>query len=197
MQRSWRTDADKLTFIVCLPWRRPWQSTGAEILGKEADAEDRMVGDVNLFLRQEEDDSGYDPEEPAEGKKKTSPKTVGEVELMIAEKRHQRHGYGRAALLTFLRYIAVHRREIAAEFLHQEDSSGDDHVRDIDYLSVKIGQTNHRSLALFESVGFVKVSDTPNYFGEFELRLERFERDRIEELCEKYGIMASEEIQYR
>lgn len=200
MQRSWRTDADKLTFIVCLPWSGQSSSAEDRILEKEADAEDRMIGDVNLFLRQEEeDDDNGDYGDHAEGNGEKNSKIIGEVELMIAEKQHQRHGYGRAALLTFLRYIALHRREIAADFLHREVSSDDnaDNGRDIDCLSVKIGQTNHRSLALFESTGFVKVSDTPNYFGEFELRLEKFERGHIEELCEKYRITTYEEIQYR
>ena len=55
MQQSWRNDHDKLTFIACLPI----SGDGREVLSKEPDAQDRMIGDVNLFLsRADEDEEG-------------------------------------------------------------------------------------------------------------------------------------------
>jgi L-amino acid N-acyltransferase YncA len=41
----------------------------------------------------------------------------------------------------------------------------------LEYLRVKISSGNARSIRLFESVGFQKVSEAPNYFGEVELRM--------------------------
>ncbi|KAJ5964432.1 uncharacterized protein N7479_004308 [Penicillium vulpinum] len=175
MQRSWRQDADKLTFIVCRPI-----TTGAEDdipsqteLQAESDSPSTMVGDINLFLRIDDGEEGDSP-----------PQIVGEVELMIAEKVNQRRGFGRAALLMFMRYIVQNQGPILDEFV----SGGDVDVETVqklrtgvettgslagfmfEYLSVKIGQSNLRSLALFEGLGFEKVSAEPNFFGEFELR---------------------------
>lgn len=55
MQRSWRNDHDKLTFIACLPI-----SDGVrEVGGGEHDNPERMIGDVNLFLsKADEDEEG-------------------------------------------------------------------------------------------------------------------------------------------
>ncbi|KAJ6650424.1 hypothetical protein lerEdw1_008857, partial [Lerista edwardsae] len=77
MQRSWREDADKCTFIVldAEKWSR-----------QKATEEDCMVGDVNLFLT--------DPENP----------TLGEVEVMIAETSYRGRGFGKEATLIMLSY---------------------------------------------------------------------------------------------
>ncbi|XP_032726569.1 N-acetyltransferase 9 [Lontra canadensis] len=78
MQRSWREDADKCTFIVldAEKWQaRP--STTEEIC---------MAGDVNLFLT----DLG-DP-------------SLGEIEVMIAEPSCRRRGFGTEAVLMMMSY---------------------------------------------------------------------------------------------
>ncbi|XP_066471805.1 alpha/beta-tubulin-N-acetyltransferase 9 isoform X2 [Tiliqua scincoides] len=77
MQRSWREDADKCTFIVL---------DAEKWLKQKATEEDCMVGDVNLFLT--------DPENP----------TLGEIEVMIAEASYRGRGFGKEATLLMLSY---------------------------------------------------------------------------------------------
>jgi len=147
MQRSWRTDHDKLTFIVCLP-------TGAgEARGGHDDAPERMIGDINLFLFEPDDDEDDDA---AGG-------VVGEIELMIARKDLHRQGYGRAALLAFLDYVLGSWDAVSWEYGHG------DIAKPPSYLRVKINQENARSIALFKSIGFT-MAEHANYFGEVELR---------------------------
>ena len=148
MQQSWRQDPDKLTFIACLPFA---QSSRAVNAGAD-DCPDRMLGDVNLFLTTSED----------------SDAVIGEIELMIAVKNQQGHGYGRASLLAFLRFMVERERELMEEFERERMSAGGS---GIEGLVVKIGEGNARSLGLFESVGFERVGEGANYFGEWELRM--------------------------
>ncbi|CAI7570001.1 unnamed protein product [Penicillium manginii] len=165
MQQSWRQDADKLTFIICQQISSP-EPASAPVLTTESDSPQNMVGDINLFLRVDDGDEGDSP-----------PQIVGEIELMIAEKSNQRRGFGKAALLVFMRYIIEHQSEVLEEFV----SRGVDDVESVRKLreagplafecfSVKIGQNNLRSLALFDGLGFDRLSPEPNFFGEFELR---------------------------
>ncbi|NXS53323.1 NAT9 acetyltransferase, partial [Brachypteracias leptosomus] len=77
MQRSWRDDADKCTFIVLD--RERW-------CRRERMDEECMVGDVNLFLT--------NPEEP----------TSGEIEIMIAEPSYRGRGFGKEATLMMMSY---------------------------------------------------------------------------------------------
>ncbi|XP_028691328.2 alpha/beta-tubulin-N-acetyltransferase 9 isoform X4 [Macaca mulatta] len=78
MQRSWREDADKCTFIVLDAEK--WQAQPG------ATEESCMVGDVNLFLT--------DLEDP----------TLGEIEVMIAEPSCRGKGLGTEAVLAMLSY---------------------------------------------------------------------------------------------
>jgi RimJ/RimL family protein N-acetyltransferase len=169
MQRAWRTDNDKLTFIVCSS-REP-ESISQKVQGSQDDRPERMIGDINLFLFEPEDD---DDEDEDSGKQalpnstKPSNALVGEIELMIARKDLHRQGYGRAALLSFTAYILATWTQIAAEY---SNSSSEGHTpRSLQYLRVKINQSNARSIALFQSIGFVQTAAGANYFGEVELR---------------------------
>lgn len=204
MQRSWRQDADKLTFIACRPLSNPRPADTTPItLTPGDDSPENMVGDINLFLRVDDGDEGT-----------AQPEIIGEIELMIAEKVNQRRGYGRAALLTFLRYIVDRQDQILSEFVNAGAGGvGGETLEKVNAavaavaaaageglsfscLSVKIGQDNARSLALFESVGFVKVSETPNFFGEFELRRKDMGREEVDALLNGAGVQGYAEVAY-
>ncbi|XP_078230714.1 alpha/beta-tubulin-N-acetyltransferase 9 isoform X22 [Callithrix jacchus] len=84
MQRSWREDADKCTFIVLDAEK--WQAQPGTT------EESCMVGDVNLFLT--------DLEDP----------TLGEIEVMIAEPSFRGKGLGTEAVLMMLSYGGCEQR---------------------------------------------------------------------------------------
>jgi RimJ/RimL family protein N-acetyltransferase len=153
-QRSWRGDHDKLTFIICLKdvkvpcdTERSTGSTHTEF----------MIGDINLFLKEVESES-----ETADARDVT-----GEINLMIAEPFARGKGYGIEALKTFLWYVMEHQSNILEEFAREK------HCREQNFksLGAKIGKSNIQSIKLFERVGFRKVSETPNYFEEFDFAL--------------------------
>lgn len=158
MQQSWRTDADKLTFIICLPCENS-KEEGDVVRGGVDDRAERMIGDINLFLFEPEDD-----DEDEKASKQPSTPLIGEIELMIALTSLHRQGFGRSALLTFLTYVLSSWPAIAAEY------SSSSEARELAYLRVKINQSNERSIALFSSVGFVQTAAGANFFGEVELR---------------------------
>ena len=178
MQESWRQDSDKLTFIACLP---PPTSLLDQTVVKSGtlDSPKHMIGDVNLFLSSADEDP--------EG-------CIGELELMIAPISQRRQGYGRATILTFLRYIQNHLSEILEEFAKQKRVE----KMALLQLKVKIGGNNEKSINLFESIGFIKVEKSANYFGEFELVLEGFlGEERTSELLEKFMVKEYREVTYR
>lgn len=171
MQQTWRTDADKLTFISCIPAN----AVQGSIVATEHDAFDHMLGDVNLFLTDSDNED--------------TPGVIGEIELMIASEQHQGQGYGRASLLAFLKYIVAHEQEILQQYSHDNQS-----LRkylpatpvQFMYFRVKISESNHRSIGLFESLGFAKVGEA-NYFGEVELRLVGDCRTMVEASWRRYA----------
>jgi hypothetical protein len=227
MQRTWRDDGDKLTFIVCRPFQpglpKAEPESGphrdSETLNKHGitvggvpatvDAElGAMIGDVNLFISTLDDDVDEDStqvDRPQTTGASTAPSIVGELELMIAERTQQGKGHGKAALLTFLDFVMCHEQAILEEFqrgfetngetkpfpTHAGTASGSASTPSelkFDHFCVKIGETNVRSLALFEGLGFIKTSQQPSYFGEFELQLDR---EHVERLTRKLLTAAS------
>lgn len=154
MQNSWRTDADKLTFIVCTP---P-QSIPRCLTAEKEDAPGYMIGDVNLFLTHDDE----------EDDKSDHQALIGEIEIMIANKQQQGRGLGKEILSVFMWYILQSKDAIMDEYhTHNTNGKKSSYLR---WFRVKINKDNTRSLRLFESVGFTKASETPNYFGELELR---------------------------
>ncbi|KAK3710291.1 hypothetical protein LTR37_010357 [Vermiconidia calcicola] len=173
MQQSWRTDKDKLTFIICLPLSRAWDELDNPFSGdqklvraREHDAEGQMIGDINLFLFEQEDE---EPNLETPNDATIAPCLVGEIELMIARKDLHRRGFGRSALLTFLSYVLSSWPRIAHEYTRKQDDA-EASLPELAYLRAKINQTNERSIRLFESLGFERTSAAPNFFGEVELR---------------------------
>ena len=156
MQKSWRADHDKLTFIATIPPNVTFTDHGLEALRSAARADEvlRMFGDVNLFILEVEDDEG-------------NTNLVGELEVMIARKDLQGRGYGKVLLKSFIWYILRHHDRIMAEY---GKGKGTETLGMLKYLHCKISDANERSIGLFESVGFRKMSERPNYFGELEFR---------------------------
>ncbi|MCJ1389751.1 hypothetical protein MMC18_002608 [Xylographa bjoerkii] len=178
MQLSWRQDPDKLTFIVCLP-----STSSNSITAGREDGPASMLGDVNLFLMTSD----------------TQDSVIGEIELMIAVKSQQGHGYGRASLLAFLTYVAEHEDGLLEEFEKERMMEGGLKLRE---LRVKIGEKNGRSIGLFESVGFMRVEgrdgeEGGNYFGEIELRMGDGWKGRVGERVEGYREVEYQSLDHR
>lgn len=212
MQRSWKLDSDKLTFIICRPrdetsstttsTATPGSSSSSsssdreketqeekvqkvQITATKDDSPDRMIGDINLFLFPL-DSSSSPPPPPSPSSSEAIPpppppqKILGEIEIMIADKSSQRKGHGKTSLLIFLDYILEHWSLIGREFSSSPSFSSSSAsstsfsaalvAPQLAYLRVKVHETNVGSIRLFESVGFQRVSETANYFGEIEMR---------------------------
>jgi ribosomal protein S18 acetylase RimI-like enzyme len=132
-----------------------------------------MIGDVNLFLYPDSDSDNQDEDDPPDPsnqkEQEQEQQVVGEVEIMIAKKSEQGKGMGKKILLTFLWFIVSSLEGVMGEYhaTHGDGKTGSS----LKYLRVKIDHENTRSIRLFSSVGFQTVSESPNYFGELELRL--------------------------
>lgn len=127
-----------------------------------------MIGDVNLFLYPDDPDSEDEPQE--EQTKGGNARVFGEVDVMLAERSHRRHGHGKAAVQTLLRFLRRNLRPILAEYASFTNQEGEvELVR----LVAKIKDKNEASKTLFAGLGFVSTGEV-NYFGEVEMVLEGF-----------------------
>ena len=191
MRQSWVSDRDKLTFVVCLPL--PHTSTinhGGlnvtvdKLLPGEWDGGERIIGDINLFLFEKEeegqdccsgntDSADYPIKRLPQEHGQIDTNLIGEIELMIARKDLHHQGYGRAALVTFMKLVLSLWQQIAEQYRDttpkKSANSRPVTLPGLAYLRAKINQSNEKSVRLFESVGFEQVGGA-NHFGEVELR---------------------------
>lgn len=160
-QESWRASHDKLTFILCQP--AVAAAAGQVIHAGEADAPDRMLGDINFFLYPVDEDDAPDGD------------CVGEVDVMIAGQGDRGKGLGKAAVSTFLHFIWTRRDEILEEYQSGDaglEAAGKE-LR-LTALMAKIKADNAGSIALFKGLGFEQAGDV-NYFGEVKMVLKDLE----------------------
>lgn len=160
MQQSWREDENKCTFIILLHGllkrdpakNREWDDN---FVSENLDA---MVGDVNLFLSEEEDDEeNQESSKPVESVEKTC-KIQAELDIMVAEEAARGQGIGLEAACLMMLYGA-HELAISSFFC-------------------KINENNEPSLAMFRKLNFVEC----NYaacFNQYEYELRRHTPDEV------------------
>ncbi|KAF2666039.1 hypothetical protein BT63DRAFT_442363 [Microthyrium microscopicum] len=139
---SWRTDNTKLTFL------------SANVASRDKRAE--LLGDINLFLSTEEpddDDVGGET-------------VVGEINMMIASSSTRGQGHGTRVLAMFVWWVGAQREAVVKEYLGETDGN-----QKLEVLVAKIDGGNVTSIGLFGKLGFTKVREEVNYFGEVEMRV--------------------------
>lgn len=156
-QQSWRAAHEKLTFIICeaLPTA---DRASPSIKAKAVDADDRMIGDINFFIYQDDD-----PEETSPNRKANAA-LRGEIDVMIANTEHRRQGFGSASVQALLIYLRENMKHILKEYTCSLKLG----QVDLAELMVKIQEGNIGSRRLFENMGFKQVGGV-NYFGEVTL----------------------------
>lgn len=172
-QISWRHDDKKCTFLVlardlcrdangCSCCCCGGSVTTVPSFGIKVDSEfvarnvDAMVGDVNLFVSDEEDEEEIDPFAPWTETSVADTKhqqQQAEVDIMIADPAYRGKGLGREATILMMLYGAKNlgfRRFFC-----------------------KINEDNHSSRALFQlKLGFVEIAYVA-VFKQYELELKR------------------------
>ena len=168
MQREWKEDEGKCTFIILARELTPaGDSLGIPPPPAETEIGDKiksnlhvelpsqfieqtldaMIGDVNLFLSEEEAEESGD-EQGEQAVPLAPPPLQAELDLMIAVASHRRKNLGTECALMMMHY--------GATCLH------------LRRFFVKIKETNHASLKLFKKVGFLECGYAA-CFGEYEL----------------------------
>ena len=130
-QESWRTDPDKLTFLIRDTTDR---STGCQ---------SPLCGDINLFLSQEEDDEGCQTE-----------RVVGEVNLMIARIESRRKGIAVEALTLFEEYALQHIPNLSV-FIAKIQAHNEASIN----LFQKRGYKSYKDVPCFNEVHLIKDID--------------------------------------
>lgn len=166
-QKSWRDDNAKCTFLVlardrCLDINGRCGCNALQVGSDEMPIVDSgfvarninaMVGDVNLFLSEEDDDEEIDPFAPPSTISSAAKQQQAEVDIMIADAAYRGKGLGREATILMMLYGAKNlglRRFFC-----------------------KINQDNHASRSLFENkLGFVE-KEYVAVFKQYELELKR------------------------
>lgn len=150
MQETWRRDVAKCTFIV-LAQEKVQHGDYCDAFVEMNLAS--MVGDVNLFLSEEDnDDDGDENDAQPRAKGRAQDFRQAEIDIMIAETTYQRKGIGREAACLMMMYGAKNLR--------------------IRRFYCKIKDDNAASLALFEKLGFQQCGYA-TCFRELEMDLHR------------------------
>ncbi|OQR77965.1 N-acetyltransferase 9 protein-like [Tropilaelaps mercedesae] len=147
MQRQWRMDSDKCTFIVL---------DRVALEANDGDELHAMVGDVNLFSIRDDADDDEERTRPepqnnnivVEQEEAMLWKAV-ECEIMIAEEASRGKGFGKEAMLLMIKY--------AIDNLHPS------------VFIAKIKTDNITSQNLFAKIGFEKFSQN-DVFQEVQMR---------------------------
>lgn len=171
MQISWRDDPKKCTFIVHSAEGMRGGANDTFDVGQHLET---MVGDVNLFLSESDDDSidGEDrgsDDAPDSGEalhSESDPRIQAEIDIMIADKQSQNKGMGRAATCTMLLYGT--------------------RMLGVKRFFCKINEDNKASLSLFKSLGFEQC-DYAACFRQIELELKAPLANMQQELLETFG----------
>lgn len=151
------------------------------------DAEARMLGDVNLFIYPDHDDSDSDSDPDATPEQETA-RVFGEVDVMIASPPHRNKGYGKAAVQSVLAFLQRNLSGILAEYAA---FTGHEGPVEMGRLVAKIKERNEASKGLFGRLGFVAKGGV-NYFGEVEMVL-----DGLAEVDAGWMVEGYEEVGYR
>ncbi|KAH7884607.1 GNAT domain-containing protein [Phlebopus sp. FC_14] len=145
MQKRWREDPDKLTFII---------------LASEGEGDVPalpMAGDVNLFLKGSPDDEDFE----------------AEAEIMIAEQAYRRKGFALEALRLMFAYATSSSADFACPPLPSSILPPPNPLPiSPERLVVRISEENQPSISLFQQLGFVVVR-VVQVFHEVEMRFRR------------------------
>ncbi|KAG7365540.1 cupin-like domain containing protein [Nitzschia inconspicua] len=166
MQQSWRDDPKKCTFIV---HRTPLVCDQNSASFDVNDNLQYMVGDVNLFLSEIDNDEDEDEQDVNQNTSTTSihPQRIqAEVDIMIAEQDYRGKGLGRAAS--------------CAMMLYGLEELG------IERYFCKINEDNQPSINLFSSLGF-QQSNYAACFKQVEMELRIESQDEIRQILIRNG----------
>jgi RimJ/RimL family protein N-acetyltransferase len=159
MQQSWRDDEAKCTFIVhasdrCLEFQKRCLEEN-ETPFCVNDNLGGMVGDVNLFLSEMDEDDGNSEDGEEHGAlsvPSAQPRMQAEIDIMIAEKDCQGKGLGKAATCAMALYGLTELN--------------------LQRIFCKINEDNVASINLFKSIGFEQC-DYAACFKQIELELKK------------------------
>jgi RimJ/RimL family protein N-acetyltransferase len=171
MQRTWRDDKDKCTFIVLAKEMCHFEDTG-DFVSANVSA---MVGDVNLFLSEEEEDeedevvvvNQDDQQEPSRHQQ-------AEIDIMIAERGYRGKGLGREASLLMMLFGAT-KLSLRRFF----SKINEDNVASRSLFEQKLGFVECNYAACFKQFELERRTDTPEEMVESLKRMVGFDELEI------------------